>query len=187
MDKGSIRKHIKHLKSLLSETEKHEFSKAVFFKIEQLPIFKTAQRVLLYNSLPDELPTKDVIDRWGLSKQIFLPRVNGLELEILPYLNGQLSVGAYNIEEPTGNDIYDINAIDTIIVPAVAFDPSGNRVGRGKGYYDKLLARTDALKIGVVYDFQIVDTINSEPHDIKMDIIVSPQQTIIINTKLQSI
>lgn len=187
MDKSSIRKQIKHLKSSLSETEKNDFSHVVFSKIEQLPIFKTAQHILLYNSLPDELPTKDIIDYWGGAKHIYLPRVNGFDLDILPYIKGQLSIGAYNIEEPEGKEICDINIIDVIIVPAVAFDPTGNRVGRGKGYYDRLLARTDAVKIGVAYDFQIIDTIDSEPHDIKMDIIVSPQHTIIIGTNFQTI
>ena len=68
--------------------------------------------------------------------------------------------------------------IDMIIVPAIAYDRNGNRIGRGKGYYDRLLQKASALKIGVGYDFQLIPHIDSEPHDIPVDIIVTPNNFI---------
>ena len=66
-----------------------------------------------------------------------------------------------------------------IIVPAVAFDFNKNRLGRGKGFYDRLLSQaTNAIKIGVGYDFQIFETIPTEPHDIPMDIVITPNHVI---------
>ena len=64
-----------------------------------------------------------------------------------------------------------------IIVPAVAYDRQGNRIGRGKGYYDRLLRKTRAMKIGVAYDFQLFDEIEVEPHDIPVDIVITESGT----------
>ena len=69
--------------------------------------------------------------------------------------------------------------MELIIVPAVAYDRQGNRIGRGKGYYDRLLSRTKALRIGVAYDFQLVDEIEAEPHDIPVDIVITETGTYI--------
>jgi 5-formyltetrahydrofolate cyclo-ligase len=65
-------------------------------------------------------------------------------------------------------------------VPAIAYDANGNRVGRGKGYYDRLLAETKATKIGVGYDFQIVDSIDAEAHDIAVDMVITDRRSITV-------
>lgn len=179
MDKASIRKLIRNKKEALSAFDKEQAAVAVFSKIENLIQYHTATKILLYNSLPDELPTKPTITKWDETKQIFLPRVNGDSLDILPFNKNEIKRGAFNIEEPTGNNICNVDDIDLIIVPAIAFDHLGNRVGRGKGYYDRLLANAHALKIGVGYDFQLLDnTIPANPHDIAVDIIITPNNNI---------
>lgn len=68
-------------------------------------------------------------------------------------------------------------------MPGIAYDNRGNRVGRGKGYYDRLLSRTKATKIGIGYDFQLVDEIDSEPHDITMDIVITDSRIINIKSR----
>lgn len=179
MDKAIIRKLIRKHKETLSDYDKEQASFVVFSKIENLDQFQSADKILLYNSLPDELYTKSFIEKWNVSKQIFLPRVNGDFLEILPFDKNKIKQGAFNIDEPTGNDICNIHNIDMIIVPAIAFDHRGNRVGRGKGYYDRLLVNAKALKIGVGYDFQLIDgSIATSPHDIAVNIIITPNNTI---------
>lgn len=179
MNKTSIRKFIRNQKEALSALDKEQASVAVFSKIESLDQYCTATKILLYNSLPDELPTKTTLTKWAESKQIFLPRVNGDFLDILPFNRNEMKRGAFNIDEPTGNNICNVDDIDLIIVPAIAFDRLGNRVGRGKGYYDRLLTDAHALKIGVGYDFQLLDdTIPAAPHDIAIDIIITPNNTI---------
>ena len=61
-------------------------------------------------------------------------------------------------------------------MPGVAYDPEGNRVGRGKGYYDRLLAGARATKIGIAYDFQVVDSIEAEPHDVRVDVVITDRR-----------
>jgi 5-formyltetrahydrofolate cyclo-ligase len=101
-----------------------------------------------------------------------------VNLEVLPYNRSTLQLGAFQIEEPQGDEVSDISDIELIVVPGIAYDRRGNRVGRGKGYYDRLLTSTRATKIGVGYDFQLVDEIDAEPHDVLMDVIVTEHELI---------
>ena len=151
--------------------------------LEKSVAFMIADKILMYHSLPDELSTIDFIDKWHTRKHFFLPRVNGVNLDVLPYDRTRLQYGSFHIEEPTGDDIEDIDNIELIIVPGIAYDNRGNRVGRGKGYYDRLLSRTKATKIGIGYDFQLVDEIDSEPHDITMDIVITDSRIINIKSR----
>lgn len=174
MNKCEIRKWIKTQKFSLTDSERINEANAVFAKIERMAEFQSAERVMLYHSLPDELPTHEFITKWAHSKHLFLPRVNGDELEVLPYNPHELQSGAFSIEEPQGNNITHPNTLDLIIVPAVALDHDKNRLGRGKGYYDRLLSKTQATTIGVGYDLQLIPTgIPAEPHDIKLDYIIT--------------
>lgn len=173
MNKEDVRRRIKAQKSLLDDVEKAVAARAVFERVEQTAAFIVANNVLLYHSLPDELSTLAFIKKWASRKNFFLPRVNGVNLEILPYDKTSLHLGAFQIEEPTGDDVRDISEIEVVIVPAVAYDRLGNRVGRGKGYYDRLLCDTAATKIGVGYDFQVVEAIDSEPHDVRVDLVIT--------------
>lgn len=165
---------------MLSEAEKLSAAEEVFSRLEQTAAFLMADKVLLYHSLPDELSTHQFLRKWGSKKHFFLPRVNGVNLDILPYDEQRLELGSFHIEEPTGTDYVDPSEIELIIVPAVAYDRRGNRLGRGKGFYDRLLGEAKATKIGVGYEFQLVDEIPVEPHDIPMDMVITQTTTIVI-------
>lgn len=178
MEKSEIRRRIKALRSMLLETEKMSAAEEVFDRLEQTAAFLLADRILMYHSLPDELSTHRFLDKWNGRKKFYLPRVNGVNLEILPYDESRLELGSFHIEEPTGNDTVSSDEIELVVVPAVAYDRKGNRLGRGKGFYDRLLSETKATKIGVGYEFQIVDEIPVEPHDVKMDMVIT-QNTVI--------
>lgn len=173
MKKEEIRLRIKAQKSLLSEDEKIQASQSAFSLLESHASFLMAQNILMYHSLADELSTRSFIEKWCNRKNFFLPRVNGVNLDILPYDRSTLRLGAFHIEEPQGDETAKITDIELIIVPGVAYDRKGNRVGRGRGYYDRLLATSKATKVGMAYDFQVVDEIDAEPHDIKVDIIIT--------------
>lgn len=181
MDKRDIRRKIQSLKSMLLEAEKLSASQAAFRRLEETAAFLMADSILMYHSLPDELSTHKFLKKWKDKKRFFLPRVNGADLEILPFDESRLELGAFHIEEPTGNYTVDISEIELIIVPGIAYDHKGNRLGRGKGFYDRLLIGSKATKIGIGYDFQIMDQIPSEPHDVKMDIVISPSSIAIIH------
>ena len=163
---------------MLSEMEKASAADEVFARLEKTAAFMMAENILMYHSLPDELSTIKFLKKWHDRKRFFLPRVNGVNLDILPYEETRLELGSFHIEEPTGDDVADVDDIELMIVPAVAFDRKGNRLGRGKGFYDRLLATSRATKIGVGYEFQLLDSIPSEPHDVAMDMVIT-QKTLI--------
>lgn len=169
------------MKRLLTDAEKASASAAAFERLERTAAFQLAERILIYHSLPDEVSTVDFINRWNGRKRFYLPRVNGVNLDILPYDSQRLELGSFHIEEPTGDDLTDPSEIELVITPAMAYDRKGNRLGRGKGYYDRLLQSTRATKIGIAYHFQLSEEdIQTEPHDIPMDIVVTDRCTIII-------
>lgn len=175
MNKDDIRRRVKARKTLLDEADKISAARRVFEMLERTAAFIMADRILMYHSLPDELSTRSFISRWSGRKRFYLPRVNGVNLDILPYDEQSLALGSFHIEEPTGNDTASVDDMEIVVVPAIAYDRRGNRVGRGKGYYDRLLATTKALKIGVGYDFQLIDDdeIPAEPHDVRVDIVIT--------------
>lgn len=165
---------------MLLEHEKQAAAREVFDRLEQTAAFMMADRILMYHSLPDELSTHDFLNKWAGRKSFFLPRVNGVNLEILPYDQSRLELGSFHIEEPTGNDTVEPSEIEMVVVPAVAYDRRGNRLGRGKGFYDRLLKNTRAAKVGIGYDFQLIDEVPAEPHDVSMDIVITQNSTLVI-------
>lgn len=178
MNKEDIRRQVKARKSLLNDEERREAARRVFDAVEKTAAFLLADNILMYNSLADELSTREFIDRWHERKHFFLPRVNGVNLEILPYNKSRLHLGAFNIEEPDGDDVVDLSIIEMVIVPGVAYDRKGNRVGRGKGFYDRLLADTDAVTIGVAYQCQLYDEIEAEEFDIPVHYVITDNEII---------
>lgn len=181
MRKDDIRRHVAARKSLLDEAEKAAAAEQLFRRLEKMAAFIVSDKILVYHSLPDELPTRAFIDKWAGRKQFFLPRVNGVNLDILPYDRSRMHLGAFRIEEPDGDDLTPIDDIEVVIVPGVAYDRLGHRIGRGKGYYDRMLSSSRALKIGVGYDFQFFDEFESEPHDVAMDIVVTEKRCVVIH------
>ena len=106
------------------------------------------------------------------------PRVAGERLTLHPVVNPsrELLPGAFGIREPSpALPEVSPGEIDAFLCPGLAFDPRGGRLGRGRGFYDRLLehARTDALKLGVAFPLQLVENTFSEPHDIHMDVVLT--------------
>ncbi len=144
--------------------------------LEAHPAFRAANTILLYHSLGDEVDTHTFIQKWNNKKRILLPVVVGDDLELRIYTGPEnMSIcSVYGIEEPTGEAFTDYAAIDFIVVPGVAFDAKGNRLGRGKGYYDRLLPRIPtAYKAGICFPFQLVEEVPAESFDVRMDIIIT--------------
>ena len=128
--------------------------------------------------MSDEVFTHDFIQKFYKTKKIILPVVDGENL-ILKEFTGvsNMTEGvSYGIMEPAGETFTEIEKIDLIITPGVAFDKSGNRLGRGKAYYDKLLKSTNAFKVGVCFNFQFLDWVPTDMHDIKMDLVLSDKE-----------
>ncbi len=124
--------------------------------------------------MSDEVATHSFIEQWWQVKNILLPAIDGDNLKIKQFTGMQSMKKGDNfgILEPTGDEFTKLNTIDLIIVPGVAFDKNNNRMGRGRGYYDKLLKSTKAHKIGVCFDFQFFNNVPIEKHDLPMDIVI---------------
>ena len=181
--KKALRRLMRELKSQISQEQKQSEADTVFAAIEATPEFSKAESILLYYSLPDELPTHEVLQCWHAIKRIYLPRVKGDDLEIVAY-NGMLDDdNDFHIGEPVGPALDVVP--DMVIVPAVALDANRNRLGRGKGFYDRLLNNTTCPTIGVVCDFQLVEEVPVEPHDQPLDCVVTSDEVYCDETKRQ--
>ena len=132
--------------------------------------------IMLYNALSDEVPTQALMDQLvAQGKTVLLPCViNDTDMELRRYTGPQdLQTGSFGILEPTGELFTDYDTIDVAIVPGMAFDAEGHRLGRGKGYYDRFLSRVPHLyKIGLCFSWQLVDHVPCDEHDIKMDEVI---------------
>lgn len=173
--KMALRKAIVQLKSNASPLVLHEESARLMWLLSQHPRFVSAKTVLLFHSLPDEPCTHGFIEQWYTSKNILLPVVCGDFLELRRYdgVHSLSSTGVYNIGEPVEGALFtEYSSIDLVVLPGVAFDAYGHRLGRGKGYYDRLLSHPDfanVYKMGVCFSFQSVDVVPAEAHDMLVD------------------
>ena len=176
LEKKKIRKLIRERKKHTPKNDLKRQSKLIQERLMALPEFRNAGHILLYNALSDEVGTKDILARWHKKKKLYLPVIKGVDLDIVPYEGEERLVRekVYGIPEPIGKKLHDESLIDLIVVPGMAFDSRNNRLGRGKGYYDRILKRLpNAPKIGLAFDFQIVEQVPAEPHDVKMDFVIT--------------
>jgi 5-formyltetrahydrofolate cyclo-ligase len=173
MDKKELRNTIKALKKQHTKEQLLEQSTIILSKLEQHPDFQKAHIVMIYSALPDEVQTEAFLEKWRHKKKIILPTV--VADDIIPVElaeNTGFAVGDFNILEPQ-NEPYT-GDYDLIVVPGVAFDRKGNRIGRGRGYYDRFLCKhLNVKRIGICFDFQLVDEVPVEDNDIKMDEVIS--------------
>ncbi len=173
-EKKELRQQVKLLKQQLTQPEILLKSEMIFNQLENLEVFKLAQNIMIYWSMDDEVHTHNFILKWTEKKTMLLPVVEGDHLRIKQFKGIEtMKPGSLKgIMEPDGDDFPENETIDIIIVPGVAFDKKNNRLGRGKGFYDKLLHRNDSIKIGICFDFQLFEIVPSEPHDISMDLVI---------------
>ena len=174
-EKQALRKKVKLLKQASSLAKKKAISQGICQKIEANKIFQNAKTVMVYWSMDDEVFTHDFVQKWTKYKTIILPVVNGdnLELKRFTGIEDMMAGGRFGIPEPKGALFTATNNIDLIIVPGVAFDKDGNRMGRGKAYYDKLLRASKAYKMGICFPFQIFDAVPFDELDVRMDLVIS--------------
>lgn len=179
IDKQTIRKTIKELKAQYSSSDLLIMSEEVFSVVEITGFFQDAKTIFIYNSMPDEVATTSFIQKWSKEKDFYLPVVVNDGLVFRKYnVDTQFVTSGYGIDEPQGDDFPIGKKIDLVIVPGVAFDRKMNRLGRGKGYYDRFLTTTKTVKMGVCFDFQLLDEVVVDDRDIAMDVLVSENDLI---------
>ena len=184
MHKEKLRRQIRQMKRQFTPQQLEELSLPI---VARLKVRLTkAQTILAYYSLPDEVNTHLLLDELlAEGKEIFLPKVIDDEMmALVPYSGSQFLVeGAFHILEPddtkgtvpfvySGNTQKEPSPL-CILVPGVAFDARGHRLGRGRGYYDRFLtAHPHIYKIGVCFDFQKVDEVPTDVYDISVDEVI---------------
>jgi len=144
-----------------------------------------SRSISLYSSFRNEVLTDEVFHAAVSSgREVYYPRVvrgatRHMEFFRVEHL-GQLSPGSYEIDEPCGEEVKgDAGAIDLVVVPGVAFDARGGRLGYGKGYYDHALEGLSCKVVALAYDFQVIDgEIPMEEHDVRVSAIVTESRII---------
>ena len=177
IQKKELRKKIRARKRDIPVDELREMSRLACERLLAYERLSNASTVMMYYPLSDEVDVTPVIEQLAENgKTVVLPQVTGEATMVLRRYTGKadLQEGAFGIMEPCGEIFSDYETIDVAIIPGMAFDRCGNRLGRGKGYYDRFLPLLPArvYKIGVCFPFQLLDDIPMEEHDIKMDTIL---------------
>lgn len=176
--KKELRTLVRQRKAAHSPAELHAMSEQARRGVCRSPFWQRAKCVLLYHPLPDEVDVAPLLRAACCSgKRVYLPVVTGpASIEVRRWApDTPMLTGAFGIEEPSGQEISpeEYAQIDLAIVPGMGFDHEGHRLGRGKGYYDRLLTRMPhAHLMGVCFPFQLLPEIPHEAHDISMDTIV---------------
>ncbi|HEX4263890.1 MAG TPA: 5-formyltetrahydrofolate cyclo-ligase [Verrucomicrobiae bacterium] len=182
--KSELRQQIRtRLKSIPAEQQAAASARACAL-LEQQAAWKRAQLVFFFAPLPGELDIWPLL-RDGLAggKTIALPRFDAATQRYIACqitdIAKDLSAGQFGIREPGGHCIaIPLNRLDLILVPGVAFDRHGRRLGRGKGFYDQMLTVVRGTTCGVAFDEQIVEAVPVEPHDVHLNCILTPTRWI---------
>ena len=180
MEKKDVRRRIKSEILALSAIARAEQSRQVVEQLRGLIERSEARVVALFAPLTDEVQIGELVEQ--LPCRVVLPRVGDREdgtpeMEFFYYDREALAVGAYGIQEPQATEMCPAGDIDLMVVPGVAFTAEGYRLGRGKGYYDRYMAREGfrAQTVGVCYACQLLDALPVEEHDRQVDRVISPQ------------
>lgn len=179
--KVQLKENILKKRNLLSRKEIIEKSKKIFTNLSKLCEFQNSKTVMFYVSFNNEVYTHDMIREALKNKLVIVPKVTHKEIEpsVIMDLNNLLPSGKFGILEPIEVMKIPYKNIDLVLVPGIIFDKEGYRIGYGFGYYDKFLKKVSkAIKIGLAFDFQIIDTVPREMHDVPMDLIVTEERVI---------
>ena len=172
MQTDTLRLKIKNLRNQMDSESVSTLSQIITKKVLNLDNIKSLHTFMVYKSFRNEVATQGIIDGLlSLGKTICYPvTFKDKMIAALP-LSNEFTVSKLGVLEP--KEYIALDRVDAVIVPMIACDKNKNRIGFGKGYYDKFLSNNSALKIGVCYEFQVVDKIETNPWDIPLDIIVT--------------
>ena len=176
--KNSLRKAVLSFRNSLDKSSVLSMSDDIFKQFLSIEKIRHASRFMLYVDFRNEVATREIIsDLLDLGKEVYLPVTLKNEKKLIPkriFSLDDLVPGAYGILEPRIDaPTIDNSLLDVVIVPGSVFDKNGYRTGYGGGYYDRFLENTDAIRVGVCFDFQRVDDVFPEEHDKRMDFIIT--------------
>ena len=181
--KDEIRKQILEKRSSLSLEKVNKKSELI---IENLaPYLKNAQNIMIFMDMKNEVRITKLIELYP-EKNFFISKIvnsKNREMKINKYNENELVLHKFGYYESSSDDFYDEKILDIVIVPALAFDSSKNRIGFGGGYYDTFLNKVreknkNTLFIGVCYDFQMIEEVPIEGHDVTLDFVINESEVL---------
>ena len=187
MDKFAVRQNMRRRRNAMSLDDVLNLSRAVEDRLFACKDFSVCQNIMFVLSFGNEVRTDEMIKRsLKDGKQVYVPRLitNERRLEVcqITDMDQEFELGAYDIREPSRSNskVVSPSKIDAVIAPGLAFDRSGARIGFGGGYFDWLFKQLpdQALRLGVAYEFQVVDSITQDSWDERVQIIFTENDTI---------
>lgn len=176
--KNQVRELLVQKRRVMSASDRQMYSQQILEQLEQMTCFREAKTVLLYYPIQNEVDVLPLVKKYKHEKTLLFPVSHRRGMTVHPYAgNAHMHRGKFGIPEPTTPEY--TGDIDLVIVPAVAFDANGRRLGRGGGYYDRFIKKlTHAVLVGVGYDFQLVDEVPAARHDQRVHRVILPSKTI---------
>jgi len=179
LNKQTVRDTMKKKLRHQSEENRFQNSRIVDGLVHDLTAYRKASVVMFYLSMAEELDTREMIQHaLAQNKTVILPVVQADSESLLPVQLknlDHLKPGKHGVLEPADwEEVFPLEQIEIVFVPAIAFDKKNHRLGRGKGYYDRFLSHLEhqVMKVGLAYDFQLVDELPREEHDLAMDLVI---------------
>ncbi len=177
MDKKSQRRHLKFALANISDKLEQSESIAEFIKCAELP----KGSICIYNSIASEVDTKALIEYFCNMREVYLPVVDGEDIALVNVDKDTKYVeGAWGIYEPIGKRLAPQDVRPSVTVtPLLGVDRRLNRLGKGKGYYDRYFAKTDTFKVGLAFREQVVEKVYADDWDKPLDMLITPDGIII--------
>lgn len=179
-DKRHIRTTVLRRLKTQPEEDRRRKSEAIGRKLAQLDVFRTAKVVCCYVSLAYEVETRQLIAQMlATGQRVIVPRLEARDVELCELRDPatELAPGAFGVPEPSRDACrrVDPGAVDLVLVPGIAFDRRGHRLGHGGGYFDRLLSRLPrtTCTVGLCFDFQLLDHLPTDPHDHAVQTVIS--------------
>lgn len=180
--KSELRKYVRQCFRQTDEAQRNAWSAQIRRQLLVMPRFMQARHVMLYYALPDEPNLLPILKlHYDIPKTFWFPKITGEHTFVpLPYtpelgFTTDTTPTPYHIKEPLADSPIIQPDFDIILTPGMAFDRSGHRLGRGKGFYDRFLKTTcRSYKVGICFPYQLLDNLPVTPHDVPMDSILIP-------------
>ncbi|MBN1968034.1 MAG: 5-formyltetrahydrofolate cyclo-ligase [Candidatus Delongbacteria bacterium] len=181
--KKEIRRIIRAKKKEIDSSKRDVLSESLLDILKNNPLYQISKNIFIFWSMDDEIDTRKFIVDNAHAKNFYLPAIvgeNELELRLFKGMDDLKPGMEFNILEPVGKKLDDLALVDLAIIPGIAFDRERGRMGRGRGFYDRILKSlsNDCKKIGICYSLQIVDHVPMDEHDVYMDLIITDAEVI---------
>lgn len=184
--KQAIRDQMRVARATLDQAAIRDKSEAIMAGLDAMTEEMSGSVCGAYLAKPDEVQLDDFLGSWiAGGGRVCVPKFRpATQLYEMVWLDDvkNVTTGRHGVREPLADDPAWLYEVDFILVPGVAFDLNGGRLGHGLGYYDRLLSGVAAPKIGLAFDFQIVETVPVSDQDVKMDGILTESRAIWMDT-----